>query len=281
MLIDANSNNLSGVVSVQMTILGTGSSGNCLYLETGKARLLIDAGFSARQIRQRMASIGRDPDGLDAIVVTHEHSDHAGGIRVLTSKTETPVYCNRFTKEALDYQTRKPLNYRVFETGGAFDVGDVTIQSFSVPHDASDPVGFIVYTPDGNLGYITDLGCATRLVLERLRAANVLIVETNHDTGMLQRDLRRPWSLKQRIMSRHGHLSNDAAAGILEQVMSDELRQVFLGHLSKDCNRPELALETVGEQLRRMGAEHVKLDVSTQVSVSETLNFSVEPNSIA
>ena len=231
----------------RLTILGSGSSGNCAYLETAQTRLLIDAGLSGRQIRQRLLAIGRAPEGLDGILVTHEHSDHIQGLAMIAAKLVIPIYCNRLTRDAIAAQTGGRFDFRLFSTGSSFEVGDVQVETFSVPHDAYDPVGFLVHTDSGNIGFLTDLGYATKLVIERVRAANVLLLETNHDVKLLQDDTRRPWSVKQRILSRHGHLSNDAAAGLAEQIVSADLHRLYLAHLSNDCNRPELAHRTVSQ----------------------------------
>jgi len=244
-------------VSVHLTILGSGSGGNCAYLETEETRLLIDAGFSGRQIRHRLASIARGPETLHGILITHEHSDHVSGLVGLAAKLELPVYCNRLTREAIEAQLQIQIDAHLFSTGDSFAIGDVTVDTFPVPHDACDPVGFLVRTAAGNIGFLTDLGHATKLVVERLRGANVVLLEANHDLKMLQDDPRRPWSLKQRILSRHGHLSNDGAADVAEQILSPGLRRVYLGHLSRDCNDPELARQVVASRLERAGGSHV------------------------
>ena len=258
---------------VQFTILGSGSAGNCAYLETDEARILIDAGFSGRQIRQRLATIARAPERLHGILITHEHSDHIAGLVGLAAKIKVPIYCNRLTKEAIESQLGISVECRLFATGSSFEIGDLQIDTFSVPHDAYDPVGFLLRTVEGNIGFLTDLGHATRLVLERVRAAHVLVLETNHDVKMLQEDIRRPWSLKQRILSRHGHLSNEAAADVLEQIVTDELSQVYLGHLSRDCNRPELARSAVEHRLQKIGAKHVTILSTAQDLPCPTLTL--------
>ena len=258
---------------VQFTILGSGSAGNCAFLETADTRLLIDAGFSGRQIRQRLATISRAPEGLHGILITHEHSDHIFGLTGLAAKLNVPIYCNRLTKEAIESQLKIRIQCRIFDTGGSFEIGDVVVDTFSVPHDAYDPVGFLIHTPEGRIGFLTDLGHATKLVLERVRSANVLVLEANHDVKMLQDDPRRPWSLKQRILSRHGHLSNEAAADVVEEIISADLRQLFLGHLSRDCNRPELAFGAVTGRLKKIGATHVKTELTSQDAPCPTLQL--------
>jgi phosphoribosyl 1,2-cyclic phosphodiesterase len=258
-------------VPVCLTILGSGSAGNCVYLETDQARVLIDAGFSSRQIRKRLASIGRTPENLTAILVTHEHSDHVQGLAPLAEKLRIPVYGNRATLEAIQYQQRATLDCRVFPTGGTFEIEDLVVEAFSVPHDAQDPVGFLLKTVQGNIGILTDLGHATKLALERVRKANVLILESNHDIKMLQDCPHRPWSLKQRILSRHGHLSNEAAAEAAVQIISAELSHLYLGHLSRECNKPQLAHDVMHKRLEKIGAGHVRLELASQSLPSQTL----------
>ena len=258
---------------MRFTILGSGSGGNCAYLETDQTRLLIDAGISARQIRQRLAVLGRSPETLHGILLTHEHTDHVQGLAVLCARLQIPIYCNRLTRDAVEQALNVRLDGRLFQTGAAFDVGDVHVETFAVPHDAQDPVGFLLRTTAGNIGFLTDLGHATHLVLERIRPAQVLVLETNHDVRLLQDDPRRPWSVKQRILSRHGHLSNDAAAEVVGQIMSAELRHLYLGHLSRDCNRPELAHRTVAARVQALGATHVRLITTSQDRPSPTLEL--------
>ena len=253
-----------------LTILGSGSSGNCAYLEAGETRLLIDAGLSGRQIRQRLAAIGRSPETLTGILLTHEHSDHVQGLTGLAARLQAPIYCNRLTKEAVEHQLQVKLDFGLFTTGASFETGGVQVDTFSVPHDASDPVGSLVRTTDGNLGFLTDLGHATRLVIERVRPANVLVLEANYDPKLLQEDTRRPWSIKQRILSRHGHLSNGAAAQVALEILSAELQRIYLGHLSSDCNRPELARRTVGDALAAIGGGHVTIETAAQEVACDT-----------
>jgi len=260
-------------VAVNLTILGSGSSGNCAYVETAEARVLVDAGFSGRQTRQRLAGIGRAPENLTAIFITHEHSDHITGLVGLADKLRIPVYCNRATKEEIERLLGVTPEFRLFTTGGTFEVGDITVETFTIPHDAQDPVGFLLRTPTANLGFATDLGYVPRLVAERIRAAHALVLEANHDIKMLQDCPRRPWSLKQRILSRHGHLSNEAAADCTADIMTANLRHLYLGHLSSECNKPELARRVVQQRLDSIGARHVKLELTAQHVPCPTLTL--------
>ena len=252
-----------------VTILGSGSAGNCALVETPQTRLLIDGGLSARQIGARLALCGVNPLEIDGILLTHEHGDHSGALRVWCKQFSTPIYCNRVTAEVLqreDPDLRK--DWRLFVTGSAFTIKDITIETFPVPHDAVEPVGFVLHHGDDALGVLTDLGTATKLAQERVRAAQTLLIETNHDEKLLQDDPKRPWSVKQRIMSRHGHLSNAAAAKVLGDLLGGRLRRAVLGHLSRDCNSPELAVGTVRSRLDGLGANEVEVICATQREIS-------------
>jgi phosphoribosyl 1,2-cyclic phosphodiesterase len=260
-------------VPVCFTILGSGSNGNCAYVETTEARVLVDAGFSLKQIRERLSKIGRTPESLNGVLLTHEHSDHVAGVALLCLKLQVPIYCNRATKEAIERQVEKPLPCRLFETGASFELADIMVETFPVPHDAQDPVGFLLRAPGVNIGILTDLGHTTRLAIQRMKTANILVLESNHDVPLLQQCPHRPWSLKQRILSRHGHLSNEAAADTAQEIMSAELRHLYLGHLSRECNRPELALQVMQSRLHEIGASHVQLQVTSQAVPSETLSL--------
>lgn len=234
-------------------------------------RLLIDAGFSGKQIRERLAKIDRTPERLDGILVTHEHSDHTQGLKVIGAKLGIPVFANRLTFDAVCCQTKAKFNAKVFQTGQSFEVGDVEVETFSIPHDAQDPVGFLIRTPHGNVGFLTDLGHATRLVLDRVRPANALILETNYDLQLLQEDTKRPWSIKQRITSRHGHLSNHAAGEAARHLVSDQLQHIFMAHLSRDCNNPALAQKTVQQEIDKTGARHIRIHPTDQDAPISTL----------
>ena len=249
----------------ELAILGSGSSGNSALITTENCRILVDIGFSARQICQRLGALGVAPDSLDAILLTHEHGDHTAGLDVFSRKFKVPIYCNRLTAEALRGQgvaTNAP--WTIFCTGSSFTIRDLDVQTFYVPHDAVDPVGFIASSGYGSIGFLTDLGFATKLVQERIREVHTLVVETNHDERKLQDDPKRPWSVKQRILSRHGHLSNHAAATLVANIAGDYLERVILGHLSRDCNTQELAL---GE-MERLGLDRLELFCAQQHEVS-------------
>jgi phosphoribosyl 1,2-cyclic phosphodiesterase len=259
-----------------VTVLGSGSAGNCSLIATSQCRLLVDAGFSARQITQRLASVGVHPESLDGILITHEHSDHVAGLEVFCRKFCVPIYANPLTAETLRRGSLAAFpNWNLFATGSVFTVKNIEIQTFYVPHDAVDPTAFVFTADEGAIGYLTDLGYAPKLALERIRQVDTLIVETNHDERMLQEDSRRPWSVKQRILSRHGHLSNEAAAKLVAAIVGNRLRRVVLGHLSRDCNRSDLALETMG----RFGIQGIDLFCAEQNTVSPAFVISRPPPS--
>jgi len=239
-----------------ITLLGSGSAGNSALIETDRTRVLVDGGLSARQLTARLAAHGVTPEMLNGILLTHEHTDHVSALRVLCKKTPVPIYCTRLTAEELrqDHLADHP-DVRQFLPGADFEVGDLGVRTFRVQHDAVDPVGFTFFHGSASLGFLTDLGKCTTLARERVRGAGTLVIEANHDEKMLQNDTRRTWSLKQRIMSSHGHLSNAAAAREIVELLEHGLRRVILCHLSRDCNTPEVALRTVREHVPESAVE--------------------------
>ncbi|MDE1169662.1 MAG: MBL fold metallo-hydrolase [Verrucomicrobium sp.] len=258
---------------LEFTVLASGSSGNCAFLKTPGARLLIDAGLSGKRIEQGLSGVGGSLAEIDGVFITHEHSDHVLGLTALARRRNLPVYCNRLTMECLQPALEGYDNWRLFETGQTLTVGDVTIETFPVSHDAYDPVGYIFHHGLGSVGFLTDLGHATKLVIERVRRSRALVLEANHDLQLLQQDTRRPWPVKQRILSRHGHLSNEAAAELAVQIAGAHLEDLFLGHLSDDCNRPELAAQIIGDRLRAHGHHHVRLHPLEPSRAAATLRW--------
>ena len=242
--------------NLRICILASGSSGNAIYVESPETALLIDAGLSARQIKLRLQAIDRHPADLDAICITHEHSDHTAGIRVLHKKYATPLYANGET--ARNSRNTKHLPWNLFSTGSPFSIGDIHLHPFQLPHDAYDPVGFVLTRGTARVGIATDLGMVTTLAREHLRNCNLIILETNHDTDLV-RSSSRPWHLKQRILSRQGHLSNETAAELLAEVAGSTLQQVFVAHLSRECNELDRALHVVRTHLASAGLHHIQV----------------------
>jgi phosphoribosyl 1,2-cyclic phosphodiesterase len=251
-------------------MLGSGSAGNSALVATNHCKLLIDGGLSARQIVLRLEHCQVTPAQLDGVLLTHEHGDHVCGLEVLCRKFDVPIYANSLTAEsvrcggALD----RHRNWRIFRTGAEFSICDILVQTFPVPHDAVDPVGFVFHAASSSLGFITDLGYATQLIVERLRRVHTLVIETNHDEKLLQNDTHRPWPVKQRIQSRHGHLSNNAAANVVAELLPGKIERIVLGHLSRDCNTPTLALDTMRSSLSRSGKIDIDVQCATQSEVS-------------
>ncbi len=244
---------------MKICVLASSSSANCTYIESGCTRILIDAGLSAKETTVRLASIGVEPGSIQAICVSHEHSDHIAGLRVLHQRHGIPLYANSGTSDAVSNLPRNDsLAWKVFSTGAPFLVGDLRVEPFSVPHDAYEPVGFVISDLTDRVGIVTDMGTATELIRQRLRGCHGLVIETNYDDDLL-RDSKRPWPLKQRIMGRQGHLSNQHAAEMIVEILSPQLRRVYLAHLSNDCNRPELAMKAMRDGLNGHAAEHLQL----------------------
>ena len=238
---------------MRLAILGSGSRGNALVLESGGRRILIDAGFSCRELERRLRLVGIEPETLEALVLTHEHSDHVRGADRLARRYRLPVWATSGTlgSTALGEETRRAARRLV--SGVLAEIAGFAVEPFAIPHDAAEPVGFAVEDGAGRrLGLVADLGNRSRLAWGRLAELDVLVLETNHDLGML-RDGPYPWSLKQRIAGRHGHLSNEEAADGVPELVSDRLRWVVCYHLSRTNNSPALAADAVGEALAREG----------------------------
>lgn len=230
----------SNLPRMRFSVLSSGSRANCTFVESGNTRLLIDCGLSASRAAERLFQLGIDPSSIDALLVTHEHSDHICGVPAFSRKFDVPVFVNRATREFVS----ECEALEEFVTGENFCIGSLSVSPFSVPHDASDPVGFVVRAEGAKFVQCTDLGRVTRLVEDALSAANAVVIEANHDEDLL-RQCGYPWVLKQRILSSHGHISNHTAGALLNTIRHPELFHVVLGHLSENSNTPDTALETV------------------------------------
>lgn len=245
---------------MRVAVLGSGSGGNSMIIESNGARLLVDAGFSCRQIEKRLESLGESAADLDALILTHEHHDHLRGTSVLARRYQLPVYATAGTFAGGDLGEEIMARSTTIRSGLPFEIpskrGETAfrVESFGLPHDAREPVGFVVEDAAGQrLGLAADLGMRTQLAWGRLSDLDILVIETNHDLQML-RNGPYPWYLKQRVAGRHGHLSNHEAAEGIPELLTDRLRWVVLYHLSKTNNLPALAACAVGEKLEREGA---------------------------
>lgn len=263
---------------MDLHILGSSSSGNCAVLQTAQCRILIDAGFSGRRIRAMLEAVGLTLDDIDAVFITHEHSDHIAGLRGLASQPQLKFFANADTARVIQRKLPRPLEWHTFATGSCFQFCDLEVSSFSLPHDAADPVGFLftsgedtLFSPRRTLAWCTDLGYVPRTVAESVRQADCLVIESNHDTELLESDERRPWSVKQRISGRHGHLSNQAAFDFLSSIERPRWRQVFLGHLSRDCNELSLVERLFAPLIGRPGGPGVHVLPAEGAAVSTSL----------
>ena len=245
-------------MAVSVTVLASGSNGNCTLVCGGGTRLLVDAGLSCRELLRRLALCGESASRIDAILITHEHSDHVGGLRVLAKRLKVPVYMTADTHDAYRRYARDSAGNRIrlerlekFRAGCAFQIGDVTVMPFTIPHDAIDPVGLTFCSEGIKVGVCTDLGYMPASVRHHIRGCQVLMIESNHDLEML-RGGPYPWAVKQRVMSRVGHLSNDALADFLTTDYDGGAEFLILAHLSEQNNHPEIARMTaeraLGEQ---------------------------------
>jgi len=229
------------MMTMQFSVLGSGSRGNSVYIETGRTAILIDDGFSGKDIIARMKAIGKDIQDLDAIFVTHEHNDHIGGVGVLSRRCRLPVYANQGTFRGGDGRLKELFKRCEFATGDTIEFQDFEIRSFRISHDTSDPVGYVIGNGQSRLGYCTDTGKVSHLMQQRLRNCNGLILEFNHDLKMLAEG-PYPLPLQQRVRSSQGHLANGDAAAFLRELLHERLEHVVLAHLSETNNLPDLAM---------------------------------------
>ncbi|MGM0654052.1 MAG: MBL fold metallo-hydrolase [Thermodesulfobacteriota bacterium] len=227
--------------------LASGSKGNAIFVSTPDTAVLVDAGLSGIEIQRRMAAVGRTPDDLKAIIITHEHTDHVKGAGVLSRRFNIPVYVTSDTFNACK-GLGKIDRINFFECGSAFDIGSLAVNPFSISHDACDPAGLTLKHQGKKIGIATDLGIVTNLVRTHLSRANALYIEANHDPDMLMTG-PYPWHLKQRIQSRTGHISNQNARDLVAQICHKDLDHVVLAHLSEENNCPEKAAIEISKNL--------------------------------
>ena len=267
MVREAATRTRTGEVSV--CVLASGSRGNATYICDGTTAILIDAGLSGIEIQRRMAAKGLDPEHLNAILVSHEHSDHIHGVGVLSRRFRLPVYINEGTRQAAGTALGKLAGLQPFSCGKPFIIGSLTVHPFSISHDAQDPAGFTIACDRAKVGLATDLGIVTGVVKTHLQACDILVLEANHDPQMLI-DGPYPWPLKQRIRGRSGHLSNEDAACLVQEIQHDRLTHIVLAHLSEENNTPHKAQQAVRASLN--GAS-VKLHVASQAAGSQVLRL--------
>lgn len=243
--------------------LYSGSSGNCLFVSTNNTKILIDCGTSCKKICDGLASINSSIEDIDAILVTHEHSDHVQSLGMVSKKFDIPVYANIDTWNAMKKQKEKisSENIKIFENDKDFTLNDLTIHPFSTPHDAANPCGFNIHNGKRKLSIATDLGHINNGILNQLEKSSFILLESNYDPEVLKTS-RYPYYLKQRIAGLSGHLSNETAGKTISALMKKDLKSVMLGHLSKENNFPELAYQTVVEQLMNDNADVNTINLS-------------------
>ena len=254
-------------------MLASGSSGNAALLATHKTRILVDAGLSMRELGKRMETVGEKLHDIDAILITHEHTDHVSGLPVLARNRHIHgvIYMTRLTAPGIDWGEIPPQRLEPFQAGASFQIGDIDVQSFSVPHDAVDPVGF-EFTAEGvRIGIATDLGYIPESVKFHLRRSDLLMMEANHDLDMLKVG-PYPWSVKQRVMSRVGHLSNAVMSDYLMQDQDSCTANVILGHISEQNNHPEI-VRMIATQTLEARSSKARLTIAEQRKASEVFLY--------
>jgi phosphoribosyl 1,2-cyclic phosphodiesterase len=247
--------------ALRFRVLGSGSAGNATLIEAGETRVLIDAGLGPRILAERLQSAGVDPASLAAIFVSHEHSDHARGAAAFSAKWGVRLAGTRGTYAAAGFGAEEIAGYDVLEGGVPRVLGALTITGIPVPHDAAEPLAFVVAAGDARLGHATDFGHVSRPLIEAFRGCDALLMESNYDPDMLRRG-PYPWSLKERILGPQGHLSNGDVARYLGSSLGEACRTVVLAHLSQKNNHPEMAHLCATEALRRRGRTEVRLQLT-------------------
>lgn len=258
---------------MKVAVLGSGSAGNSTLVEVDETRVLVDAGFSGKDLAHRLGLLGLEPCDITAIVVTHDHQDHTRGAGIFARRHGTPVYITDATRAACVRVFRGSETVRSYRVGQPFEIGKVRVEPFLTAHDAVDPVAvaLVDIETEARVGVATDLGRPTAAVLHALSGSDFLILEANHDDTLL-RTGPYPWSVKQRIASSHGHLSNHAAARFVCELVHPRLAGILLAHLSEECNRPELAHGVVAAALEKAGY-HGYLAVAPQEEPTELIDI--------
>ncbi|MGE0083763.1 MAG: MBL fold metallo-hydrolase [Desulfococcaceae bacterium] len=262
----------SGDSDLKICALASGSRGNATYISDGSTSILIDAGLSGVELERRFASKGLRLCDVDAIVVSHEHSDHIQGVGILSRRYGLPVYISRKTELAAGSKMGNLSEIRHFECGAGFCVNTLNIRAFSTSHDAGDPAGFTVGVNGTRIGIATDMGIATNVVKEHLRGCSLLLLEANHDPVMLMNG-PYPWHLKQRVKSRTGHLSNAQSGELLREILHPGLGHVILGHLSEKNNTPEKALSAARDAIN---GHKIRVSLALQNVCGEMIRISAQ-----
>ena len=256
--------------------LYSGSSGNSLFIETQNTKLLVDAGVSSKKIETALNDINVDPNTLDGILITHEHTDHVQGLGTLSRKFDLPVFVNQETLDAMPKQRDKiaDKNIKTFKVTDKFEIGDLEIKPFSIPHDAANPCGFNIWKDNKKISIATDIGHMTNPILKNLEESLFIMLEANYDPEVL-RCSSYPFTLKSRIAGPTGHLPNEMAGKTISHLLKSGLKNAMLGHLSKESNFPELAYQTVMDELisNNYKENSIQLSVASRDIHSKIINI--------
>ena len=256
--------------------LYSGSSGNCSYVGTDNINILIDCGESQKKIKDALESIGQDISKIDAIIVTHEHSDHIKNLGAISKKYDIPVYANKKTFDNMPEQTQliNDENKKIFKTNDYFEIGDLKIHPFHIPHDAADPCGYNIYNNDNKISIATDIGHMDNNILSKLEDSKFLLLESNYEPEILKY-AKYPYYLKRRIAGPNGHLSNQEAGNAIVKLVYSGVNNIMLGHLSKQTNFPELAYKTVMDEIinNKINNNDLTINVASRIKPSNIIQI--------
>lgn len=254
---------------MELCSIASGSSGNCIYVGNDNTKLLVDAGISCKRIEQGLSSIDVNPETLNGIFITHEHSDHIQGVGVMARRYKVPIYATAETLSAMNRLKSlgkiDPSLFHIIEPNQPVVVKDIQVNPFSIPHDAANPVAYTFTSGGHKVGVATDLGNYNDYIVDNLKNSEILLLEANHDINMLQVGAY-PYVLKRRILGDRGHLSNDNCGRLINCLLHDKLKHIFLGHLSKENNYPDLAFETVKYEVEQFDSpfKQMKIEVANR-----------------
>ena len=261
---------------MRLCSIASGSSGNCIYVGSDNTHILIDAGISKKKIDEGLAALGVKPEELSGIFVTHEHSDHIQGLGVFSRKYEVPIFASHGTIRGINnYKCLGKMPEGLLQsisTDVSFQIGDLKVKPFAISHDANQPTGFRVEKGEKSVAVATDLGIYDDYIINNLKNLNAIVLEANHDVHMLEVG-PYPYYLKQRVLSNHGHLSNELSGRLLCNILHDNLKHILLGHLSKENNYPELAYETVKLEVTMGDTPFRGEDIPLSVSINEAVEI--------
>ncbi|OGV32483.1 MAG: hypothetical protein A2020_02205 [Lentisphaerae bacterium GWF2_45_14] len=258
-----------------ISVLGSGSQGNSILVHSETSGILVDAGFSRKEILARLEILKINPSIIKAILITHEHEDHIKGCRVLSDALDLPAYMTNDTFRYLQQNNKTGSKKAIFDPGTSFMIEDFKIEPFAVQHDAIQPVGFVISLNGTKAGIATDLGHMSRLAKVRLQGCQAIILEANHDIQML-RDAERPLHLKRRILGRHGHLNNQDAIDSFDEIISETTRYLFMAHISSDCNDRNLVRFLAEDKLKKMQRTDILVHVLDQTVPLDTVWVSIQ-----